>query len=158
MIGENTPIQTAYVTCKNVDWDKKTMTAVGQVDDLEHYDVKLGIGFEYKKPKINTLCLIGLVENQPANSFLIEASEVEELLITVGESIVQVKEEGIKMTRSGEILKTVLNDLIDKINELNQELQAVIVVQGTTPNVPNLIQIMQDKVQIKNRLNQILIE
>lgn len=70
-------IQTAYVICKEVDWDKKTMTAIGQTDDLEFYDIKLGFGSTSTKPKVDALCVIGLIENQAANAFLIAASEVD---------------------------------------------------------------------------------
>lgn len=155
---QEVPIQTAYAICKSIDWEAKTMVAIGQTDDLEYYDISLGNGFEYKKPKVNTLCLIGLIENQPANAFLIDANEIEEYLITVQDSVIQVKPEGIKMTRSGEVLKTVLNDLINKINKLNEQLQAVIVIQGTSPNIPALQQLVSDKETIKQRLNTILID
>ncbi|HCY81545.1 MAG TPA: hypothetical protein DHV22_08075 [Xanthomarina gelatinilytica] len=150
-------IQTAYAICKDVDWEKKTMTAIGQSDDLEYYNVRLGNGSIVKKPKPGTLCLIGLIENQAANSFLVDAAEIEEIIITSGETEFTIKEDGFIVKQDGESLKTVLNDLIDKINELNQEVQKIIVIQGTSPSVPDLTQLVLDKTEIKTRLNTILI-
>lgn len=150
-------IQTAYAVCKHVDWENKTMTAVGQSDDLEYYNVRLGNGSIVKKPKPGTLCLIGLIENQAANSFLVDAAEIEEIIITSGDSEVTIKEEGVKINRSGENMKSVLNDLIDKMNELNTEVQKIIVIQGTSPDIPALTQLQEDKIEIKQRLNTILI-
>lgn len=140
---QSMPVQTAYALCKSINWEAKTMTATGQTDDLDYYDVQLGNGFEYKRPKIGTLCLIGLLENQAANVFLIDASEVEEYYIKTGTSEVQVKETGIKIKRGNEDLKTVLNDMIDEINKIK-------VIYGNTINVPAML-------EIKDRLNNILI-
>src|SRR5690606_18512479 len=124
----------AYAICKSIDWEKKTMTATGQTDELDYHDVKLGNGFEYKRPKQGVLCLIGLVENQPANAFLIDASEVEEYYVKTGTSEVQVKEAGITIKRGGEDLKSVMNDMIDEINKIK-------VVYGNSIDVPAMIAI-----------------
>lgn len=142
-IGETAKVQTAYAICKSVDWDQKTMTATGQTDDLDYFDVKLGFGAEYKKPKSGALCLIGLIENQAANAFLIEASELEELIMTTGDSEIQVKESGIHVKRGDEDLKSVLNDMITEINKIK-------VIYGNSINVAEME-------SVRDRLNNILI-
>lgn len=80
-IKELIPTQTVWVTVKEVDWDEKTMTAVGVTDNLEYYDVLLGLQSEFKKPVVGSRCLIGIIENKD-NSFLLYATEIEEHLIT----------------------------------------------------------------------------
>jgi hypothetical protein len=72
-------IQTHWCNVKSVDWDKKLMIAVGLVDDLPFYDVNLGIGSIYKKPKLKTKCLIGIINNNLADAFLIDCDEIEQI-------------------------------------------------------------------------------
>ncbi|MNS21777.1 hypothetical protein D3C72_535470 [compost metagenome] len=76
---DHVKVQTCWVTVKSVDWDKKTMIATGVADDLDFEDVSLGIGYMYQKPAIGCLCLLGMIENQDAAAFLIDAEVVEEL-------------------------------------------------------------------------------
>lgn len=142
-IRELIPTQTAWATAKEVDWDKKTMTATGVVDELDFHNVLLGLGADYKKPKIGTKCLIGIVGNS-ANAFLIAADEVEEILIVSGESQLTVKETGFIVKHADENLKIIFSDMIDEINK-------IIVVNGTSINVAAMK-------AIKERLNTVLIE
>lgn len=136
-------VQTAWVMVTSVDWDKKTMVAEGVADELPYNDILLGLGNYYRKPVLGSLCLIGLIENNDAASFLLEAEDVEESIATVGKSILTTKPTGFEIARDGETLKAVLEDFI-------QELQNVIVVQGTSPNIPALE-------AIKQRMKTILI-
>lgn len=78
-IKELLPVQTVWAVCKSVDWESKTMTATGQSDSLDYEDVSLGVGWQYLKPKVKTICLLGIEENNPANAFLIDAFEIEEM-------------------------------------------------------------------------------
>lgn len=142
-IRELIPITTSWAIVKSVDWEKKTMTATGLIDDLDNYDVLLGIGSEYKKPKKGTKCLIGFIGNSP-NAFLIAADELEEIIYKVDESELTIKEGGFIIKQSDESLKAVFNDMIDELNK-------IIVINGTTINVGAMT-------AIKNRLNTILIE
>lgn len=86
-------VQVAWATVKSVDWDTKTMVATGVADDLDYNDVLLGLGACYRKPKVGTKCLLGLIENNDAASFLIEAEELElvEWNGGVNEGLVKVK-------------------------------------------------------------------
>lgn len=136
-------VQTVFATVKAVDWDKKTMTATGVVDDLDYYDVLLGLGEIYTKPKVGSRVLIGLINNQGNNSFLIWSEESEEWAHKVGKAEMEMKNDGFVLEAQGESLKKVLNDFIDEVNK-------IIVVNGTTINVGAVT-------AIKQRLNKILI-
>ena len=151
-------VQTHWCNVKSVDWDKKTMVATGLVDDLDFFDVNLGVGSIYKKPKIKTKCLIGIINNNIADAFLIECDEIEEIVFTSGESEFIIKEEGFIVKQGGESLKEVFNDLFEQKNKLNEEVQKIVVSIGVSPNVPALVQIAKETDQIKDRLNTILIE
>ena len=111
-----------------VDWNNKTMTVKGLIDDLEFYDVLLGLRSFYKKPKVGAKCLIGLILNNEAATFLIEAEAVDELFIEVGTSTFKIDANGFLVKRDNETLKKVLNDLIVELNK-------IIVIQGTSINV-----------------------
>lgn len=136
-------VQTVFATVKAVDWDKKTMTATGVIDDLDYYDVLLGLGEIYTKPTIGSRVLIGLINNQGNNSFLIWSEETEEWAHKVGKAEMEMKNDGFVLEAQGESLKKVLNDFIDEVNK-------IIVVNGTTINVAAVT-------AIKQRLNRILI-
>lgn len=74
-------VQTVWAIAKEVDWDGKKMIATGVADDLDFLNVRLGLGSIYRKPAVGTLCLLGLIENKDAATFLIDAEELEELSI-----------------------------------------------------------------------------
>ncbi len=142
-IRELIPIQTFWATVKEVDWDNKTMTATGLIDELDNYDVLLGLGSEARKPKVGTKCLIAVIGNSP-NAFLVEADELEEIIFKSGESELTVKKDGFIIKHQDQSLKKVFNDMIDEINK-------IIVINGTSINVAAMV-------AIKERLNTILIE
>ena len=48
---ETTAVSTVWATVQSVDWDEKTCVCTGLLDDLEYYDVLLGIGDVYTKPQ-----------------------------------------------------------------------------------------------------------
>lgn len=124
-----------------VDWNKKTMTVRSLVDGLEYFNVLLGLGYVQQKPKVNTKCIVGLYDGS-VGGFLLEADEVEEALYTINETQLTIKDEGFVLKKANDDLKTVLNDLIDEINK-------IIVVNGTSINVAATT-------DIKQRLNSIL--
>ena len=151
-------VQTHWCIVKSVDWDKKFMVATGVVDDLDFFDVNLGIGSIFKKPTLNTKCLIGIINNNIADAFLIECESVDEINFISGNSILTIKDDGFIVKQNQESLKEVLDDLIAQINNLNDEVAKIVVSIGVSPNVPVLVQIKQATIQINNRLNNILIE
>ena len=109
--------QIRWVTCQSVDWDAKTMIAVGISDDLEYYDISLGFGSLIVKPTLNTDCLIAILEGQESVTWVLHASEVDAMVFNGGEN------DGLTNT-------TELKTQLDKTNEL---LQAVITVLTGSP-------------------------
>jgi hypothetical protein len=87
-------VQTCWVVAGAVDWQEKTMTAKGVSDDLEYFDISLGLGSFFRKPKTGTICLIGLIENQDAATFLIDAEDVEEFSISSGDNVLLLDPNG----------------------------------------------------------------
>lgn len=116
-----------WVEATEIDWDAQTMTAVDG-DGLEFFDVLLGVGTTAVKPVVGTDCLIAIVEGDEATAFLLFADEAEELYLKAGDTSVTVSKAGCVIERGSENL---LNALVDLI----AELQKVVVVVGTSPNV-----------------------
>lgn len=141
---ETIEVSTIWATVKAIDWDQKICICTGELDDLEYYDVLLGIGDVYKKPKKGSKALLGIINGNSAHTFLIHADDLDEIETTSGTSKFIIKEKGFVIKQGNESFKTVLNDMIDELNK-------IIVIQGTTINVPAMKLIQQ-------RLNTILIE
>lgn len=136
------PKNTSWVTVEEVDWGKKTMTAKGVADGLEFFDVLLGIGNDFKKPKIGSKCLIGLLEGMDAATFLICAEEVEEAVLTVGNAVLTIKPAGYEMVVGDKNFGKVMGDLL-------AALQALTVTTGVGPsgtpiNVADFIKVETD--------------
>lgn len=151
-------VQTHWCNATSVDWQAKTMTATGVSDGLEFYDVSLGLGSFYRKPKLGSLCLIGILENQEASAYLIDLSAFEEAVWYSGGSELTIKEEGFIIKQGDESLKEVLNDWQAQFGKLCDELNKVVVSIGVSPNVTSITQIKQEVLsKINGRLNNILI-
>lgn len=129
-------------TVKSVDWPNRKMVATGLVDDLEYYDVLLGLGHVDKKPRVGSKCLLGIIGNHEAFTFLVHAAEVEEMVVVSGPTELTINEDGYRIKKGNETLAQVLNDFFD-------EVMKIIVVNGTTINVPAVT-------AIKQRLNTVL--
>lgn len=92
----NTPTQTVWVEVKEVDWEDRTMTAVGIDDELEFYDILLGLGSMDIKPKVGSNCLIGFIDNNETTPFLILADEIEEINVKTQFKVqLNISEKGI---------------------------------------------------------------
>lgn len=141
-ITELTPVQTLWGVIQKVDTSKKMITVLLDIDGLELDEVLCGFDGVYRLPKVEAKCLIGLINNQVANGFLIAASDYDEVFLEVGETALKIEKTGYKIDSQNENLKEVLNDMI---NELNK----IIVIQGTSINVVAMN-------EIKARLNKIL--
>lgn len=150
--------QIVWATVKEVDWDKKTMTATGLLDDLDYQDVLLGLGSYYRYPTVGSKCLIGVIENKPASVFLLDCESFQEDQTISGDTVMQVKESGFVFKKGDLSLRSQLIDLIDETNNINKELQKVVVAVGVTPNVPSLIQIHTKLESVKDKIKQIIIE
>lgn len=136
--------QMNWAIVKSVDWEKKTMVATDLIDGLDYYDVLLGIGAIYQKPKVGAKCLLGVLGNKASATFLIEAENVEETIYTSDKTKFVIKESGFVIQQDNESLKSVLNDFFDEVNK-------IVVIYGNTINKGAVT-------AIKTRLNKILIE
>lgn len=72
-------LQWANVT--KVDWEEKTCEAEGLDDQLAFYDILLGIGSFDVKPKIGSLVLLGMINDDETTPVLISAEEIEEMIL-----------------------------------------------------------------------------
>ncbi len=130
-----------WVTCTAVDWDAQTMTATDG-DGLEFFDVLLGVGTTAVKPVIGCDCLIAIIEGDEATAMLFYADEIEQVYLKSGETLLIISSGGCRLEKGAEDLLSILTDLV-------AEIQKIVVVIGTNPNIAALE-------QITNRLKQIL--
>ena len=115
--NKNTPTQTVWVEVKEVDWDEKTMVALGIDDELEYYDVLLGLGSVDVKPKVGSNCLIGFINNSETLPFLIMADEVEEIDVNVDKCQFNIND-GFFLKKQNETLAKLMSDLLKEIQKM----------------------------------------
>jgi hypothetical protein len=139
---EEIPSALVWATVESVDWDSKQMTATSIIDGLAYYKVPLGFGNLYRRPAVGSKVLLGILEKQESAAILVDAETVEELIYKSGASEFTIKEQGYIVKKGNESLKNILNDFIDEVNK-------IIVVNGTTINVGAVT-------AIKQRLNTVL--
>ncbi|MFD2566074.1 hypothetical protein [Pseudotenacibaculum haliotis] len=157
-IASQVKVQTHWCKVLKVDWEEKLMDVEGIADELPFYNVQLGQGSFYRKPKIDSICLIGIISGEEGSTFLIDATQFEEAIWISGESTMTIQEEGFIFKQSDESLRNVLGDFMSQFGKLCDELNKVVVSIGTTPNIPVIEGIKnQVETQIKDRLNNILI-
>ena len=141
-----TKVQTVWVEAKEINWEEKTMTAMGVSDELPYYDVLLGLENIAIKPKKGTTCLIGLIENDETKPFLIWADEVESYELKVGETEFKMQD-GFLLKKESETLYKLMADLL-------QEIQRMKFTTNVGPTV-SLINRLKFK-QIENRFKDFL--
>ena len=66
-----------WATVTSVDWQEKTCEATDLDTKLPFLNIALGIGGMYIKPKVGSLILVGMVENNESQPFLLNAQEIE---------------------------------------------------------------------------------
>lgn len=132
-------VQTAWVNVQEVDWESLTMTAIGVSDELPYYGVSLGLGMIKVKPAIGSTCLIGVIENQAASTFLIDAETVEEYTISVTDKV--------SIRNETESLKDLVEELIEEIKKMKFTTNA-----GPTIRLLNSARFTT----IKNKFNNLL--
>jgi hypothetical protein len=112
IVGGSRQAQLRFAICKSVDWEDRTMTAIGVSDDVPYEGVQLGFGYTDIKPSVDTVCLIGILEGKEALSFLINAEGVE---------LVEIKAD--KIVFNGGALGLSMSDKIaDKLNLVKDDL------------------------------------
>lgn len=136
-------VQSGTVTAINGE----TCTVKSDHDDAEYFEVAfnaLGINKDNKlllTPKLDTKVIFGVLPNA-TDAILISFSEVDQLHYTTETTVFEIDKDGYRVESMGQDLKTVLNDYIDEVNK-------IVVINGTTINVAATT-------AIKERLNQIL--
>ena len=92
----NVQISTRWAIVMDVYWDNKTCDVKDLADNLEYYDVFLGLGCVYKRPIKDTKCLIGVINNSP-QAFLIECEQWD--LVQFGDGLANglIKIDNLKM-------------------------------------------------------------
>ncbi|MBK5213359.1 MAG: hypothetical protein JJE55_06840 [Flavobacteriaceae bacterium] len=148
-----------WATVKDVDWDKKTMTATGVEDELDYFNVQLGLGAYYRKPEVGKLVMLGVPGLQGSDTFLIECEAFEEAIFVSGESTFVIKEEGFIVKQGAENLRTILDDYDKQFGKLCDEVNKIVVSIGVTPNVAAITLIKTEVTQtINSRMKTVLKE
>lgn len=111
--------QIRWATVKAVDWQQRTMTAIGTMDNLEYYDVALGLGCVDIKPAVDSEVVIGILEGHEASAFLLSASTVELVEFNGGQN------GGIVISAK---VAEQLNNLERDINDLKRTIAAWVAV------------------------------
>lgn len=114
---KSVPIQTVWVEVLEVDWEEKTMTVMGVEDEVEYYDVLLGLGSFDLKPTVGSNCLIGIIDNNDTTTFLIMVDDVEEIDINVEKCQLNIKD-GFLLKKENETLKKLMVDLLQEIQKM----------------------------------------
>ena len=91
-----------WATVTSVDWQEKTCEATDLDTKLPFLNIALGIGGMYIKPKVGSLILVGMVENNESQPFLLNAQEVDAY---------ELKANNFKLHNETVDFKTLLNDL-----------------------------------------------
>lgn len=146
-IGGSQKIQTSFAVVESVDWKQKTMVAKGVRDDLAFNDVHLGLGSFFRKPKIGAMCLIGLIENQEAATFLIDCEAFNEAIYTCESTEFKIKPDGFVVKQDNENLKTIMLDWVAAIKAMVFTTNA-----GPTINLVNAPQFTALEPRIKQLL------
>lgn len=125
-IKELLPVQNVWTIAKEIDWNKKTMTCTGVIDSLDYFEVLLGLGSEFKKPKIGCKCLIGIIGNNESNAFLIYAEELDEIEITDSTGFKYHLKEGV-LRLNGDNLGGIVNaiELKNQVDKNTELLEAI---------------------------------
>ena len=103
-------------------------------DDLESYFTIY--------PAEGSAVLVAIIENMKTEAVVIRCSEVEKVKAKIGTTVLELDASGFRFGRNDENLRIIVEDLIT-------EIQKIVVVVGTTPNVVALE-------SIKTRMKSIL--
>ena len=95
-----------WATVTSVDWQGKTCEATDLDTKLPFLNIALGIGGMYIKPKVGSLILVGMVENNESQPFLLNAQEVEAY---------ELKADNFTIYNETIDFKTLLNDLLNDL-------------------------------------------
>lgn len=93
-------------------------------------------------PKVGSYVLVADLAGNMSALTIVDVETPERIQYTIGTLTYTMDDTGFTIEKGGENLKTILSDFMD-------EVMKIIVIQGTSPNVPAIT-------AIKNRLNLLL--
>lgn len=146
-------------TVKDVDGYKSC--TVELEDKVELFEVRLNAistvitNHLTIKPKVGSRVLVAIIENIKTEAVLLSCSEVDEFFIHIGSAIFRLKENKVKITAGNEDLKDTLIDMKKEIVKLSGEVQKIVVLYGTSPNLLALVAIDTALGLIENRIKTI---
>ncbi|MGC4130197.1 MAG: hypothetical protein QM564_11725 [Bergeyella sp.] len=135
-----------WAKVKSVDWNEKTCEAEGLRDNLSFYDVLLGIGSLDVKPKVGSLVVIGIINNDETTPVLISAEEIEAIEIKADKCELTIND-GFLLKKENETLKKLMVDLLQEIQKMKFTTNT-----GSTIKLINQIQFKD----IENRFKDFL--
>jgi hypothetical protein len=144
------PLQSILATVKSVDEADGTCILVDD-DGLEMFDVRLKPVLTESEsvmmiPAVDSFVLIGRIEDDE-EWLLLACEKLDKYRLTVDESIIEMTSDGIKVSKAGESLKSILNDLLEAIKTLT-------VPTGTGPSGTPINE--AQFTSIENRVNNFL--
>ncbi|MEO6176938.1 MAG: hypothetical protein ABIP27_17425 [Flavobacterium circumlabens] len=134
---QKVPIQTEWVKVSSVDWEDKTMVAIGEDNGLEYFDVVLGLGSINIRPKVESLALVGSIHNGEA-CFMISCEEIEEIELIDKTGFKVSLNDGLLLLNGdqfgGIVNAKELKTQVDKNTEILNKIQSVFKSWVPTPN------------------------
>lgn len=134
---QKVPIQTEWVKVSSVDWEDKTMVAIGEDNGLEYFDVVLGLGSINIRPKVDSLALVGSIHNGEA-CFMISCEEFDEIEFIDSSGFKVSLKDGLLLLNGdqfgGIVNAKELKAQVDKNTEILKQMQTVFNTWSPVPN------------------------
>lgn len=147
IVESGLPHQLVTGSVKSVDQGNDTCT-VERDDAPKLFKVRLNAVIDditnktVVYPAVGSKVLCAIIGNDSKEATIIKYSKIESVIIKIGTTDYLIDASGYQIKRGNNNLKQLLNDFIT-------EVQSIIVVQGTSPNIPALE-------AIKTKINQVL--
>lgn len=130
----------------SVNWNERTCDAKGISDDLEFYDILIGVGSVDVKPKVGSLILIGMINNDETTSFLISAEEIDMIEIKAKNCELTI-DDGFLLRKENETLQKLMVDLLQEIQKMKFTTNT-----GSTITLVNKLKFLQIEDRFKDFL------
>ncbi len=135
-------------TAKVTELNENEQTLTVEHDKIKTFDVRLKAIVESTEseiiiyPTIGSYVTVGILYNDEKEVFVVQYSEIDKIQIKIDKAEFVITKDGFLIKKENENLLSVLQDFVTEVSK-------IIVVQGTSPNVPALT-------QISNRFKTIL--
>jgi hypothetical protein len=146
---QNVPMQLAKVTKVET-----TTCDVLTINEDEIFDIRLrtidngNTDGMLLKPALQSWVLIADIGSKQHDYIVVAYEKLESVSVKIGTTKIEVNTEGVKIMRGTESLKTVLNDVLNKVKTLQ-----ILTTTGTATVLPSEIPLIE---VLKTRLNTIL--